>query len=216
MESPVWLRNYENVLRMREERERTREAMSVLLLLLLFAGISVVVIYLKYNSIVNWMSYLGWAGGILGLSCFMVMVLSPQSVPKDEAKVVKDNLARLLTTKEEVKEFDRQMRTRPKYSIEVNSESSVEITDSYLVSRYEFCDKLSYRIAKLSEVAGSRLVTPRSCDEGAEQRYVVDLLNADGERLMAIWVDGASKMKELEETLAKACPGLALRDCKAL
>ncbi len=216
MKKPIWLKSYESTLRVRQERKKSRDTAVLLLMPVLFTVIGVVIILLNRNSKVDLMPYLGWVGGILGLSSFAALAFSPHGIPEDEAKPVKENLARLITTEEEMAEFDRQMAGLPNCSIAVNSESSVGITDSYVVSRYEFCGKLSYRIAKISDIAGSRLVGPGNHAQGAEQRYVVDLLNADGERLMAIWVDGASRMEQLEKALAKSCPGLALRDCRAL
>lgn len=212
MEELRWLRSYESTLKVRQEQEKTRETITLLMIPVLFVVTGVVILSLGRTDL---MPYLGWIGGILGVSSFIAMTLSPQSVPEDEAKPVKENLKRLLIT-EDAEELDRQLSSLPNCSIEVSGGSSVGITDNYVVSRYMFCGKLSYRIAKLSEIAGSRLVAAKSGAEEAGQRYVVDLLNADGDRLMAIWVNGASKMKELEEALAKACPGLALRDCKAL
>lgn len=216
MKKPMWLTSYESTLKIRRERQKSWETLTLFLIPVLFIAIGVVIMMLNRNSKVDLMPYLGWAGGILGLSSFVALALSPQGIPEDEAKPVKENLARLIATEEEMEEFDRQLSCRPNCSIEVNSESTVGITDNYVVSRYEYCGKLSYRIAKISEIAGSKLVGPGSDVQGADRRYVVDLLNADGERLMAIWVDGASKMEQLEEELAKVCPGLVLRDSKAL
>ena len=208
MKKPIWLVSYESTLRARKEREKAWDTATIFIVLMLFGSIGV---FFLRTGRVDLMPYLGWAGGILGLSSFLAMMLSPQREPEDEAKTVKENLARLLTTEEEIEEFDHQMLAEPKYGIEVSGGSSVEITDKYLVSRYEFCGKLSYRIAKLSEIAGSRLVATKSDAKETEQKFVIDLLNADGERLMAVWVDGVSAMERLEEVLAEACPGLVLR-----
>lgn len=213
MKKPIWLKSYESSLKLRKEQKRNREMLSLFVVPAVFVGIGVVILWLGRTDL---MPYLGWAGGILGMSSFIALALSPQGVPEDEAKPVRDTLARLLTTNEEVEEFDRQLCGFPKYGIEVSDEGSVGITDTYLVSRYEFCGRLSYRIAKLSEVADGRVLMHGSDASEAEQKYLIDFLNSDGERLMAVWVDGASKMKQLEEALAKSCPGLKLRDSKAL
>lgn len=215
MKTPIWLSSYESTLRARQRRQKNKTTMRLLLMPVLYVIVGLIIMYFNRNAKVDLMPYLGWVGGILGLSSFVALAFGPQRLPEDEAKTVRDIVTRLISTEEEREEFDHQLCGRPNYSIEVNDGSLVGITDNYVVSRYESCGKLSYRIAKLAEIAGSRLVEPKGDAQGADRKYVVDLLNSEGERLMAIWVDGASKMEQLEEALAKTCPGLVLRDCKA-
>lgn len=148
---------------------------------------------------------------VFALVIVMVLMLSKKRVKEDVAKSLRESLQKMLTTEEQVKEFDRQMMAEPLIALNVCNVQTMLITEDYLVQRNTFGGMPRYAIVKLSDVVYTKFVTTGSSTKMMQKEYIVDLLNADEIKIMGFSVEGTKKMEAFEEALKAHCPNVVLK-----
>ena len=210
MKKSEWLENYENRTKELQNKSKFGKKVALILLPILFLGIGGAIMASGSNPEVDMTPYLIGMGVIFVFIFLMALLLSLKSVRQDAAKGERANLAELLTTDEEVEEFDRQMAAAPLCDIQTDSTHHVLFTHDYIVSCFQINGMPHYRFARLRDVAKSDYRAMRSNERVLGRMFLIDLLDAQGKKILGLTVEGTKRMDELEEALKRYCPDIQL------
>lgn len=216
MNKSTWLENYEKEVTAIQKKKSSNKIV-IPIVLLIFAGV-IIFSTVKNGgaSGVDVTPYLYGTIGIVVVVILFAVLLATKSAKKDLAKGVRENLDRLLTTPEEVAEFDFEVNVTPNCELQLDTTDYIYFTRHYLMYKFNNMSNTDYRFARLSEIAQTNFATARNNKKvhGMGIMYYVDLLDANGEKLMGLDVAGKKKMEEFEEMLTKFCPGIQLKEHK--
>lgn len=148
---------------------------------------------------------------VFALVIVMALALSKKRVKEDVPKSLRESLQKMLTTEEQVEEFDRQMMAEPLVALNVCNVQTMLITEDYLVNRNTFGGMPRYAIVRLSDVAYTNFAITGSGTKMMQKEYIVDLLNADKIKIMGFSVEGTRMMDAFEEALKTHCPNVVLK-----
>lgn len=214
MKKSKWLQNYENQTKELQSKSKFGKKVLLILLPILFLGMGAAVMASNNSPEVDMTPYLIGMGVIFVFIFLMALLLSLKSVKQDAAKGERENLTALLTTDEEVEEFDRQMAETPLCDIQTDSTHHVLFTQDYIVSSFQINGMPHYRFARLRDVARNDYGAMRSDERVLGRMFLIDLLDAQGKKLLGLTVEGTKRMSELEEALKRYCPGIQLKEHK--
>lgn len=202
MKKSQWLDSFEkeiNALQNKNASSKNVIFIIIPIMFLLFAGMSIA----GGASIGQAMPLIGIGAGLFLLS----FVLVKKSSNKDNAKGIRENLMQLLTSDEQVDEFDRQM-ARPLCVVQVDMNSEVIITEEYIVSRWAFGGMPDCRLARIRDIAGSNMTALRNGGAMGGKTHMIDLLDVHGKKILGISVDGDHRLQALMQVFAKYCPNI--------
>lgn len=216
MRKSSWLERYENEVKALQEKSKSSKKAALLVIPVMFLIILALAMINGGSAEENITPYLIGTAVLFILIFVMAAALSKRSVTKDGAKGARKNLEELLTTPEQVEEFDMEMSAAPLCRLELEAQTHILFTEHYLVSEFNNMGLPDYRFARLKDIAKNDFTLFR--DErkvyGMGKLYAMDLLDANGKKLIGIIIPGKKKMEELEQLLTKYCPGIQLKEHK--
>lgn len=149
---------------------------------------------------------------LLPIMC--MLVASKKSPKRDLAKGLRENLATLLTTPEQVAEFDDEMTREPLCDFDGGSTQygHVFFTDHYVgitASNFNFPD---YRFARREDIWKMQYVImdDETTAFGRGKLYLVDLISPNGKKLLGISIHGKKRMEQFEEIVKQYCPDIEI------
>lgn len=216
MRKSSWLEKYENEVNGLQQKSKSTKKIMLILLPIMFLVILMAAMMGGQNSDVDMTPYLIGMGAVFLFIFLMAVVLSKKSVTRDAAKGVRENLEKLLTTPEQVEEFDLEMLSQPLCEFKADNLNNILFTEHYMVVKFNNLGIQDYRFARLSEVVKNDFAVTRDQNKayGLGKLYMVDLLDANGKKLIGMNVAGKKQMEEFEGLLTKYCPGIQLKEHK--
>lgn len=214
MKKSEWLQNYENLTKELQNKSKSGKKVLLILLPILFLGMGAAVMASNNSPEVDLTPYLIGMGVIFVFIFLMALLLSLKTVKQDAAKGERENLAALLLTDEEVTEFDRQMAAAPLCDIQTDSTHHVLFTTDYIVSSFQINGMPHYRFTRCRDVAKNDYGAMHSNERVLGRMFLMDLLDAQGKKILGLTVEGTKRMSELEEALKRYCPGIQLKPRK--
>lgn len=214
MKKSNWLEKYENEVKGIQEKSKSSKRTLILIFLIMFIGMIVLAKVNGTGSDVDITPYLIGIGGVVLFIFLIAMVLAKKSVTKDAAKGARENLEKLLTTEEQVDEFDLEMLSKPLCEFVPDNTSSILFTEHYLAVKFNDMGLPDYRFARLSDIVKNDFAVTKDAGKVLGKLYMVDLLDANGNKLVGISVPGKKKMEEFEGLLTKYCQGIQLKEHK--
>lgn len=212
MKKSNWLEKYENEVKGIQEKGKSSKKLVLVIVLVMFIGIFVMAMVNGAEAEVDITPYLIGIGAVALFIVLMVAVLAKKSVTKDAAKGARENLEKLLTTEEQVEEFDLEMLSKPLCEFVPDNTSSILFTEHYLAVKFNDMGLPDYRFARLSDIVKNDFAVTKDAGKVLGKLYMVDLLDANGNKLVGISVSGKKKMEEFEGLLTKYCPGIQLKE----
>lgn len=212
MKKSNWLEKYENEVKGIQEKGKSSKKLVLVIVLVMFIGIFVMATVNGAEAEVDITPYLIGIGAVALFIVLMVAVLTKKSVTKDAAKGARENLEKLLTTEEQVEEFDLEMLSKPLCEFIPDNTSSILFTEHYLAVKFNDMGLPDYRFARLSDIVKNDFAVMKDAGKVLGKLYMVDLLDANGNKLVGISVSGKKKMEEFEGLLTKYCPGIQLKE----
>lgn len=212
MKKSNWLEKYENEVKGIQEKGKSSKKLVLVIVLVMFIGIFVMATVNGAEAEVDITPYLIGIGAVALFIVLMVAVLTKKSVTKDAAKGARENLEKLLTTEEQVEEFDLEMLSKPLCEFIPDNTSSILFTEHYLAVKFNDMGLPDYRFARLSDIVKNDFAVTKDAGKVLGKLYMVDLLDANGNKLVGISVPGKKKMEEFEGLLTKYCPGIQLKE----
>ena len=200
MKNSVWLANFENEVNALKGKRKSNNKLVLIMVPVMFAifGIIGLINGAKLTSVLP----------IFGLGAFMllfVLLICKKNDKKDDAKGVRDNLASLLRSDDEVDEFDNQMAA-PIGRLRVGLNNQIIFTKDYLGSAFAFGGMPDYRFARYSDIRGIKYVKTKSSTKIGEITYLVDFLNIQGKNIFGTTIDGSAAMGEFQAALKQFAP----------
>lgn len=214
MKKSEWLQSYENQTKELQNKSKSGKKVLLILLPILFLGMSAAVMASNNSPEVDMTPYLIGMGVIFVFIFLMALLLSMKSVKQDAAMSERADLAALLTTDEQVEEFDRQMAAAPLCDIQADSTQHILFTQDYIVSRFQINGMPHYHFTRCRDVAKYDYVTAHGNEKVLGRMFIIDLLDSQGRKVMGLHVEGTTRMSELEEALERYCPGIQLKERK--
>lgn len=146
--------------------------------------------------------------GVMGIVIIIIFASKSKSTPN---KPILPNAAKcigeLCFSPEELKQFDSEMMAAPLALIHNNNRSDLPIiiTGHYLAYAYVDMGDMDYRIYRLSDIAMTCYASGRSSATANPlgKAYFIDLINAKGEKIGGLSIDGKKYFVEFNEALEK-------------
>lgn len=139
----------------------------------------------------------------------------------DAVKGLRENLEKLLTTPEQVSEFDYEMSCKPLCDFDTSPKSilhdHVLFTEHYVgVAGWDIANLPDYRFARRTDIREMRFAITRDETKayGLGKAYIIDLIDTKGEKCLGTIVYGRKLMDQFEELLKQYCPGIQLQEHK--
>lgn len=159
-------------------------------------------------------------GIVLGL---VLLSAGKKGSDRDAVKRLRENLERLLTTPEQVAEFDYEMSCEPLCDFDTSAQSTqhdhVIFTEHYIgIAGWDIANLPDYRFARRTDIREMRFAVTRNETKayGLGKAYIIDLLDSNGEICLRTTVYGRDYMDRFEEVLKQFCEGIRLQEHKLL
>lgn len=154
---------------------------------------------------------------VAGVIVFLIVFFAGNN--KNITKALQENLEQLLTTPEQVAQFDYEMSCKPVFDFDDGSKNShIIFTEHYIGVCFLNRNIPDYRFARCSDIQEMRFSVSRDQSKvyGLGKLYDIDLIGADGKKSLGAVVHGKDRMQQFEEALQQYCPGIRLQEHKLL
>lgn len=154
--------------------------------------------------------------GIVGVIGLMIIVFfsskSKTTADKPKLPFATKCIENLHLSPEEMQQFDTEMMTAPLALIKTNSvmELPIRITEHYIATVFFVMGEPDYGVFRLSDISMTCYVSGKSPANPLDKVFDIDLLNARGEKMGGISLDGKKYFTELNDALEKYAPHIKL------
>ena len=209
----IWLKQHtEKVTNLLQKDAKSKQKAAKIVAIIFIALIGVVFVVGAQNPDYDASSSAAILAAMALLPIMCVLVASKKGPKRDMTKGLRENLATLLTTPEQVAEFDDEMTREPLCDFDGGSTQygHVFFTEHYVgitCSNFNFPD---YRFARRGDIWKMQYVTmdDETTAFGRGKLYLLDLISPDGKKVLGISIHGEKRMEQFEEILKQYCPGI--------
>lgn len=149
--------------------------------------------------------------GTMGLLIILIFASKSKTMPEKPGLVSAARcIEALCFSPEELEQFDAEMMAEPAARIANGNRADLPIlvTAHYMAYAYIDMGEPDYRIYRLSDIA---MTCYASVKNGTfDKSYIIDLINAKGEKIGGLSVDGKKSFTELNGALEKCAPDIQL------
>lgn len=195
MKQSVWFENYEKEVQKLQKNNADKKKILFLIIPIMFILFGV----------------FGMAGGaefvqvlplfIVGaVVLLMAILLSKKANTSDKAKDVRQNLAELFKSDEEVDEFDAQM-AKPLFVMKTDIIGEFIILEDYIGVKTTFGGWPDYRFAKKMDIQKIRGVSMKSGEKIVGKEFMIDLLDAEGKKKLGVSIEGKQRLQQWQQAM---------------
>lgn len=212
-ENSTWLKEYQKKNQKVREKSNGNKIIIPIMLLLMAGGLDGYLISqggLNDPQQATVIKAVAIIGGVLLVMSILLITLGKKRKVAGPTTECLDNL---LTTEEEVKEFDAQMAQDPVFLVKEDANISFFATKDYLGQKYSALGDETYMFARLRDVASMHVVG-RIPTRGVNRTgilgrtYLIEFHDRNGKVLMSGSMGSHSHLESLKEELKKVIPTL--------
>lgn len=195
MNSSWYNAHLENVRNLQKKDTGSKKKAMVIFAIILLIAVAAIAITGIINDDPNTIT----SAFIIALPGFMVILLvlliSNKKSGKDVTKALRQNLESLLTTPEQVAQFDYEMSATYLCDFEVDTAPSTHVifTEHYIgIAGHDFYNLPSYHFARRSDICEMKFALTKNENKphGLGVGYFVDLIGSDGKKCLGTTVLG--------------------------
>ena len=146
--------------------------------------------------------------GLLGFVIVLMYAITSKTKPnKAKLPVATKSIENLNFSSQELQQFDSEMMTTPLAVIKNNNRADlpITITEHYMTEAFYGAGEIDYNIVRLSDIAMTCYASSKSASTAnpLDKVFDIDLLDAQGNKVSGVTIDGKKAFLEFNAALEK-------------